>query len=332
VTRLPNPGGDDNQWGDILNAYLSVSLDGSGSLKNNVVGTNQIQNNAVTNAQLDSSTQNAIASANSKYTKPTGGIPSSDMTSAVQTSLSKADSSLQSAQLGAPNGIATLDSGSKLTNSQLPGSLVINGGSLGATPSLTLTSPSVQYTGILSANCALTISGLTAGCSGTLQLQQDSSGGHSLTINGTPVSVPQTALAQFAVQFFSSDGSTLMLVPPAPNFTTARTYAVSGSINVASGGTNYLPPFDEPVDGGVAKQLVKVIYAIRGGTSVTFAITQNGATVSGLGSLSATPTSASTAPSSTVSVSDGDSFAVVVSAVSGSPDGLKVSFVFETVQ
>jgi hypothetical protein len=209
---------------------------------------------------------------------------------------------------------------------------VVTAGTLGASPTLALngTARPVQYTGTLSTACALTITGFVAGCSGILQLQQNATGGNSLTVNGTSVSVPQAAMALFAVQFVSTDGTTLKLIPPAPNFTTARTYAVSGAIGVPSAGANYLPPFDEPVDGGVAKSLVRVLYSIRGGTSVAFAVTQNGTAVSGLGSLSATPTAALTAASQTVS--DGDVFAVVVSAVSGSPDGLKVTFVFETVQ
>lgn len=50
----------------------------------------------------DTSTTNKFVSAsdkttwNGKYSKPSGGIPSSDMTSAVQTSLGKADTALQS--------------------------------------------------------------------------------------------------------------------------------------------------------------------------------------------------------------------------------------------
>ena len=122
--RLPIPGSDDGSWGDILNAYLSVSHASDGSLNTNVVGTSQLQAGSVTNTQLDSSTQTAIAAVAGKYVKPGGGIPSTDLTTAVQTSLGKADSSLQSSQLGAVSGIATLDGSSKLTSSQLPGSVV----------------------------------------------------------------------------------------------------------------------------------------------------------------------------------------------------------------
>ena len=46
-TRLPTPGSDTNQWGDILNNYLLVSHTPSGSLKPNSVGATQLQNNII---------------------------------------------------------------------------------------------------------------------------------------------------------------------------------------------------------------------------------------------------------------------------------------------
>ena len=64
MARLPNPGGDDGTWGDILNAYLSVSLASDGTLKPNVVGTSQLQAGAVTSSNLSSSVQTSLNSAN----------------------------------------------------------------------------------------------------------------------------------------------------------------------------------------------------------------------------------------------------------------------------
>jgi len=102
--RLPIPGGDNGDWGNILNAFLEVSLyndpnnssdPSNGTLNSNVVGTAQIQNNAVTNAQLDIPTQTTLASVASKYVKPGSGIPSTDMTSAVQTNLTSASTAVQ---------------------------------------------------------------------------------------------------------------------------------------------------------------------------------------------------------------------------------------------
>jgi hypothetical protein len=93
--RLPTPGSDGGDWGDILNAYLEVSHASDGTLNSNVVGTSQIQNNAVTNTQLDVPTQTAIAAVASKYVKPPNGIPSTDLTAAAQTNLTSASTAVQ---------------------------------------------------------------------------------------------------------------------------------------------------------------------------------------------------------------------------------------------
>lgn len=68
MARLPIPGKDYNSWGDILNDYLSVEHNVDGSLK-------------------------ISAQVAQKYTLPSGGIPRTDMSGDVQTSLAKADSS-----------------------------------------------------------------------------------------------------------------------------------------------------------------------------------------------------------------------------------------------
>jgi hypothetical protein len=39
MARLPQPGGDDGQWGDILNQFLSVSHSTDGTLKSSAVTT-----------------------------------------------------------------------------------------------------------------------------------------------------------------------------------------------------------------------------------------------------------------------------------------------------
>ncbi|MGH7218658.1 MAG: hypothetical protein ACREGE_04425 [Candidatus Microsaccharimonas sp.] len=62
MVRLPEPGGDDGQWGSILNEFLSVEHNTDGSLKQN-------------------------ASLEAKYSKPSTGIPLSDLTSSLQTTI-----------------------------------------------------------------------------------------------------------------------------------------------------------------------------------------------------------------------------------------------------
>ena len=64
MARLPTPGGDDGTWGDVLNDFLDQAHNSDGSLKSS-----------------------AVSSAGA-YTKPTSGIPSTDLDSTTQTTLS----------------------------------------------------------------------------------------------------------------------------------------------------------------------------------------------------------------------------------------------------
>lgn len=54
------------------------------------------------------------------YQKPSGGIPATDMASAVQTALTAAGNAIPSSQKGTANGVATLDSNGKVPSTQLP--------------------------------------------------------------------------------------------------------------------------------------------------------------------------------------------------------------------
>lgn len=56
MARLPQPGGDAGNWGSILNDYLAQAHKTDGSLKNNVVGSDQIQAASVTNVKLADTT------------------------------------------------------------------------------------------------------------------------------------------------------------------------------------------------------------------------------------------------------------------------------------
>lgn len=88
MTRLPTPGGDDGQWGQILNDFLGKVHTSDGSLK-------------------------------------TGVVERSQLSSAVQTSLDAADNAIPSSQKGSASGVATLGSSGKLTGSQLPTNVAI---------------------------------------------------------------------------------------------------------------------------------------------------------------------------------------------------------------
>jgi hypothetical protein len=83
--RLPIPGSDNGSWGDILNGFLEVSHASDGTLASSVVGTNQLQNNAVTNAQLDSTTQSKLVAAASAVQTVNGKSPTSGAVTLVAT-------------------------------------------------------------------------------------------------------------------------------------------------------------------------------------------------------------------------------------------------------
>ena len=99
MTRLPIPGSDHNQWGDILNNYLRVSHKDDGSLKPNAVSdavaplvssavasaVTPVVNTAVANATASLSSQIAA-----KYTKPTTGVPKTDLSQDVQDAIDNA--------------------------------------------------------------------------------------------------------------------------------------------------------------------------------------------------------------------------------------------------
>ena len=82
MARLPIPGSDQGQWGDILNDYLSVSLNGDGELK-------------------DGSVIKAI---------PNGSIMARKL----------AQTYIQANEKAQPNGVATLGTDGLVTSSQLP--------------------------------------------------------------------------------------------------------------------------------------------------------------------------------------------------------------------
>lgn len=87
TVRLPQPGGDGNNWGSLLNAYLSVMHDADGTLKDS----------SVARAKLDPD---------------------------VRSSLGRADLALPASQKASPSGVASLDGGGKLTSSQLPANVI----------------------------------------------------------------------------------------------------------------------------------------------------------------------------------------------------------------
>jgi hypothetical protein len=95
MARLPVVGGDSGNWGAILNGFLEVSLNGDGTIQpaallaaGGVTSVNTIAPNA--NGAVTLTPANIGA-----YAKPSTGIPSTDLSSAVQADLTAASSAVQ---------------------------------------------------------------------------------------------------------------------------------------------------------------------------------------------------------------------------------------------
>ena len=112
-------------------------------------------------------------------------------------------------------------------------------------------------------------------------------------------------------------------LPVVTTFQTSQTYSVSGTLAVASGATNYLPPFFVPVEPGREVDMFGVVGMVRSGSAV-IAIKKNGST---LGSISVSTTPSLLLVGGSPIVTSLDYFAPVISSVS-SADGLSLSFLF----
>ena len=80
MARLPIPGSDDGQWGEILNEYLSQALKSDGTIKDDVVTANAIAPNAVTSSAIAGNAVTAVNIAD-------GSISETLLDASVQTKL-----------------------------------------------------------------------------------------------------------------------------------------------------------------------------------------------------------------------------------------------------
>jgi hypothetical protein len=95
MARLPVVGGDTGNWGTILNDFLEVSLNADGTIQSGaltsaggVTSVNTVAPNSSGNVTLTPANIGA-------YAKPSGGIPSSDLSSSVQADLTAASTAVQ---------------------------------------------------------------------------------------------------------------------------------------------------------------------------------------------------------------------------------------------
>jgi hypothetical protein len=131
-------------------------------------------------------------------------------------------------------------------------------------------------------------------------------------------------LADIDTATYSTSGGGLLTV----TFELPYTYSVSGLLAVPSGATNYLPPFNFPIVAGQSATLQAVRAWTRSGTSITANIQQNGTTIGGLSGIVIGTTPTTYTPTVPPSVANWDQFAPVITAISGTPDGLSLTFSF----
>lgn len=154
MARLPQPGGDDGNWGAILNDFLNQTHNTDGSLKTGVVTATALAPNAVDETALGvtggadgqvlvkdtgsatglswqtpvSGTVPDASSSTKGIVQLTGDLGGTATSPTVPGLAAKADASalanyVPTTQKGTANGVATLDSGGKVPSSQLPASV-----------------------------------------------------------------------------------------------------------------------------------------------------------------------------------------------------------------
>jgi len=192
--RLPIPGKDDGTWGDILNGFLAVAHNADGSLNPGAVsaagaGTYSKPSTGIPTSDLDTATQTAIASVASKYTKPAGGIPGSDIASGTITDANIASSAAIAASKldsATQTNLAKAASSVQSVNTKTPssGNVTINvadiadvqGGS-GATNNQVLVYNSGTTKWIPGTVSSTTVGDATTGAKGIVQLAGDIAAG-----------------------------------------------------------------------------------------------------------------------------------------------------------
>lgn len=199
TNRLPIPGKDDNIWGDILNAFLSVSHNYDGSLD-----------------------AGAVIAAGA-YAKPGSGIPATDLDSATQTKLAAASSAVQSVNGKVPSAGAVTLNVADIADVQ---------GGNGATNNQVLAYSSSSGKWVPSTVSSSTVSDATASAKGIVQLAGDIGGTAASpqvvsTTLAAPLPVGQGGTGSATQNFV--DLTTTQNVGGAKTFTTAMTINANNS-------------------------------------------------------------------------------------------------------
>lgn len=237
TAQLPTPGADEGTWGTILNDFLSVSLNTDGTL----LPAAMIAAGAVTSVNGVNPSNGLVTL--DVYTKPGTGIPSSDLSTNVQTSLSAASTAVQSVnnQTGTAVTLTASDVSALPTTTPLAG-LADTSGAAGATDGQVLSYDGITSQWISSTVSSTTVNDATPTSKGIVELAGDLSGtAISPTvakINGItlPGSAP-TAPGQVLVTTGSGSGTSTTWTTPT---TGSSTLAGDSDVTITSPANNQL--------------------------------------------------------------------------------------------
>ena len=167
---------------------------------------------------------------NAKYTKPSGGIPKSDLAVSVQTSLDKADTALQSAPVTSVNGKT--------------GAVQLAASDVGALPTSTkyvvsVNGESGEVKNIAKINSANTFTGNQT-VTGNGSVSGNFTVGGNLTVNGTTTTVDSTTLQVKDKLIEVAHGNTAALTTPAGLVAPKYDGTNSGALVFDSTGTAYV--------------------------------------------------------------------------------------------
>lgn len=108
----------------------------------------------------------------------------------------------------------------------------------------------------------------------------------------------------------------------------SHTFGIMGEVRVPSGQFDYITPFYVEPAAGQTLKLAKVRARINAGTSATCKLTINGVDASGFTGMVVTPAGIVVDPAD-LALAAGDLIALVVTAISGTPQNMSVSVFLE---
>jgi len=221
MARLPVVGGDSGNWGTILNDFLEVSLNQDGTIQPAALTAAGAVTSVNTIAPNQSGSVTLTAANVGAYAKPSGGIPSSDMSSPVQQALTAGASAVQlGGDLGGTNTAPTI--------SKLQGTTVN-----AASPQANQVLSFVEGQWVPAAVTQTTVNDATSSAPGIIQLDGDLGGtATSPQVTSTHLSSP-LPVAQggtgSATQNFLTLGGDLGNSPTAPKVESIQGVTISGT-------------------------------------------------------------------------------------------------------